>query len=203
MTTFHLVRHADKDAPADLLVGRAQGVSLSEAGRAQVAELVDYFSSVPVAQILCSPLERAKETATPIATSKGLAVQVSQAFAEVEFGTWGGLTFAQLESDPQWRAFNSSRSTAAGPPGGETMLEVQFRFVTGLLNFAQEHPSDEVVVVSHADPIRAALLYFLGSPLDYWSRVDVDVASISTLIIQGSQVRICELNRRPALQSPR
>lgn len=199
MTTFHLVRHAAKDAPDDLLVGRAQGVSLSAAGRDQVTKLVEHFAKVPLRQVLCSPLERAKETATPIAASKGLAVQVSQAFAEVEFGTWAGLTFAQLENDPAWRVFNSSRSTAAAPPGGETMLEVQFRFVTGMLKLAQQHPTDEIAVVSHADPIRAAILYLLGSPMDYWSRLEVDVASISTVVVDGSVVRLVSLNHSPTV----
>jgi probable phosphoglycerate mutase len=63
------------------------------------------------------------------------------------------------------------------------------------------HPEGTVLIVSHGDVIRAALLFALGMPLDFFSRIEVGLASLSTMQIDDSGIRVIGLNERPRLTS--
>jgi broad specificity phosphatase PhoE len=192
MTTFHLVRHAEKIG-TDVLAGRAPGVHLSEAGRAQAERLVTLFEREPLSRILSSPLERARETAAPLARDKGLSVDVVEAFHEMDLGAWTGRTPAELAGDPHWERYHRFRRGTRAP-GGECVLEVQARFVGGLLRWRDELPDASIAVFSHAEPIRAALLFFSGASLEDWSRFEVGLASVSTLELSADDARLTRLN---------
>lgn len=193
MTTFHLVRHAEKAGPPDVLSGRRAGVPLTGRGREQAARLAQHFTQHTPTAIYSSPLERARETAHTIADACGLAVQIHEGFHEFDFGAWTGCSFAELRGEARWKAFNERRSLA-GAPGGETMLAVQHRFVHALLALAERERGGTVVVVSHADPIRAALMYFTGTPLDGWGRFAIELASISTVRLGDDGMQVVAVN---------
>ena len=112
------------------------------------------------------------------------------ALAEFEFGEWTGRRFGDLDADPRWQWFNRVRSVTRAP-GGELMLEVQQRAVSALLGVAVTFPNACIAAVSHGDVIRAALMFFLGIPLDLVHRFDVSPASVSivTLDVNGPVVR--------------
>ena len=184
MTTFFLVRHAHTGAIDHYLAGRAAGTPLDAAGQSQVQRLVERFRDMPIAAVVSSPLTRTRETADPIARSRGLEVHVLPALLEFEVGGWTGRTLADLEHDPEWRRFNTARSLTR-PPAGELMLDAQQRVVSTLLDLAARHPDANVVVVSHGDVIRAALMYFLGMPIDFVHRIEVAPASISIVTLDG------------------
>jgi len=121
-TTFHLVRHAAHDRVGTILCGRIPGVHLGTLGKAQAERLAARFASETVAGIHTSPLERAVETAEPIADRLGQPLGICQDIAEIGFGAWSGTTFEALAQDPRWAAWNTARSNSR-PPYGETMLE--------------------------------------------------------------------------------
>jgi len=79
------------------------------------------------------------------------------------------------------------------------MRQVQERVVEALFELRQAHPDGTVVVVSHGDVIRAALLFALGMPLDFYSRIEVGLASMSTIRIDNSGLRVLTVNERPRL----
>ena len=79
------------------------------------------------------------------------------------------------------------------------MREVQERAVKALVELHQTHRDATVVVVSHGDVICAALLFALGMPLDFYSRLEVGLASISTIQIDNSGIRVLAVNERPRL----
>ncbi|MBV9735802.1 MAG: histidine phosphatase family protein, partial [Acidisphaera sp.] len=95
-TTFHLIRHATYGLIGHTLAGRTPGHALNEAGRAQAAALAASLAGRPIAAVVSSPLERARETAAPIAAGHGLAVSVDGDFNEIDFGEWTGLAFDTL-----------------------------------------------------------------------------------------------------------
>jgi broad specificity phosphatase PhoE len=196
MAVFHLVRHAVHVSPPDILAGRTPGIHLSERGRRDAIVLAKHLSREPVAAVLSSPRERALETAAAISDSVGIAVAVSAALDEIDFGGWTGLSFATLDDQPLWRKWNGARSLAC-PPGGETMQALQQRVMTELLRLADDLAGDAAVLVSHAEPIRAALLHALGMPLDHWNRIDIQPASVSTIVIDGWTPRVTRLNETP------
>jgi broad specificity phosphatase PhoE len=125
-----------------------------------------------------------------------LTVQLSEAFTEVDGGEWTGRTFADLDRVEEWQQFNRFRS-AIVIPGGESAVQVQERFVTGLLRLRDAHPHEVIAVFSHADPIKIALACFLGSPLDFYDRLHIDLGSISVVTLDGWTVRVLRLNEVP------
>jgi probable phosphomutase (TIGR03848 family) len=193
MTTFLLIRHGDTEAIGRYIAGTAEGTPLNRTGRLQAERLAETLRGVPLAAVVCSPLTRTRETAEPIARAHGLDIEVVAGFGEFEFGAWTGRRFHELDSDPLWRQFNAVRSLTRAPRG-ELMLDVQQRVVAALLDIAAARPDAHVVVVSHGDLIRAALMYFLGMPLDHVHRLEVSAASISIVTIDGNGPVVRQVN---------
>lgn len=196
-TTIHFVRHAAHGLLGRTLTGRMPGVSLGEEGRAQAEALSLRLGRERIAAIHSSPLERARETAEPIARRLGLEVQVTAAIQEIDFGEWTGAAFGDLDADPRWRIWNEARSLAR-PPGGETMLEAQGRVLRHLEDLQAAHPGESVALVSHADVIKAALAFLLGLSLDALPRFEISPASISTVVIGDWGAKVLTLNEVPA-----
>ena len=195
MTVFCLVRHG-----AYPLIGRALGGreahSLDEEGHAQAARVAAALEGRGVVAVVSSPVQRARETAAPIGARLGLPVAVAPEFAEIDFGRWTGATFASLHGAPGWRAWNAFRSTAP-VPGGETMLAAQARAVAGVARLALAWPEGEVVVVSHADIIKAVLAHVLGMPLDLLRRMEVGPGSVSRIALHEEDARVLGMNQPP------
>ena len=179
-----------------MLTGSVGGLHLTAEGRAQADRIARHLEADPIAHVLSSPLERARETAAPLATAKHVPVSISEAITEFNSGEWTGLTFAELEQMERWRQFNRVRGLV-GAPGGETMLQAQARFVGELLRLRDEFPGESLALVSHADPIRAALLGLLGMPVDFYDRLEISVGSISVITLDGWSARLLRLNDVP------
>jgi broad specificity phosphatase PhoE len=192
-TTFFLVRHATHDRVGEVLCGRMPNVTLGTHGREQAQRLAVRLARESVASVQASPLERAHETAKPIAMRIGQSVEICEAITEIDFGSWSGMDFDALSNDPSWLAWNGARGVNR-PPDGETMLEAQTRIVGAMERLRRSYCDKGVVLVSHSDVIKAALLYHLGSPIDSYSRFDIDPASISTLVIGSWGSKILRLN---------
>jgi probable phosphoglycerate mutase len=193
LTTFFLIRHALTDAIGRYLPGTAPGTPINEAGRSEVAALVERLRNVPLSAVIAGPLERAQQTALPIAESHGLRLQVDPLFSEFSVGDWTLRPFSELAADSGWQRFNTARSVSR-PPNGELMLEVQQRAVVRLLQLAEEHPSASLAIVSHGDVIRAALMYFLGMPIDLFLRVDVLPATVNVVTFDGHTPVVRQVN---------
>jgi probable phosphoglycerate mutase len=146
--------------------------------------------------LYASPLQRTRETAEILADRLALPVQYREDVIELDFGEWTGLTADQIRKDERWQMWSSCRSIAA-IPGGESWREVQDRVVGALFDLQRLHPSESVVIVSHGDVIRAGLLFALGMPLDFHSRIEVGLASLSSFRLDGSGIRVLALNDRP------
>lgn len=190
----YLVRHGETDAAQRGLYGRSPGIALSEVGKSQAAFVAEHLRQQPIAAVYSSPLERAVETARPIAEARKLSVQIADAFIEVDQGDWTGVSWPELHKNPKWRLYNTFRS-ATGCPNGEMAVEIQARAVRGLSELLDTHAEQHVAVVSHADVIRAALCHYAGIPLDLSLRIEVSTASISVIDLRRESVRIVEVNR--------
>jgi probable phosphoglycerate mutase len=196
MTIFHLLRHGEHALQGKLVAGRTPGIGLSERGRAEAEAAADRLSGAGIVAIYASPLERAQETAGIVGLRLGLPVETHHDLNELDFGDWTGLTFNAVREDPRWPGWAQHRSLS-GIPGGETMREVQRRMVEILVELRERYPDGGVVLASHGDPIRAALVFFLGMPLDFYGRVEVGTGSISTVRINASGICVTAINQRP------
>ena len=143
--------------------------------------------------MVSSPVQRARETAAPLAAALGIEVAIDAALDELDFGAWAGASFAELDSQPAWHGWNRARSFAVCP-GGESMVAAQSRALAGLARLHARYPEGEVAVVSHSDILKSMLAHFLGVPLDLFQRLTLDPASRSVLVLSGTEVRVDGVN---------
>ena len=191
--TLHLVRHAAHGLLGTVLAGRMPGVALSAEGAAQADALADVLAARPIRAVLSSPVQRAQETAAPIAARHGLPVQTDAGLDELDFGAWMGLTFDALAADPAWDTWNRCRSLAP-TPGGETMLAAQTRALAAVARAQAAVPDGEAVLVGHSDVLKSVLAHLLGSPLDLLHRIELAPASRSVIVLWDGGGRVDGIN---------
>lgn len=177
-----LIRHSSTDLTRKQLVGRAPGVHLNAAGKRQAEALVARLQGVPVDVICSSPMERATETAEPLAQDRGLTTQVELGLNEVDYGSWTGQEFKALRRTDLWKRVQQ-RPADARFPEGEAMREAQARIIACLEMLAGAHPQATVAAVSHGDVIKAALAHLAGMHLDLFQRLHVAPASVSAVLV--------------------
>jgi probable phosphoglycerate mutase len=123
-----------------------------------------------------------------------LPVQVREGLIEIDVGEWQGEKLGGLRRLKLWKVVQT-RPSRMQFPGGEALIEAQNRICRQLDEIAACHePKDVVVCVSHADPIRLAVAFYIGLPLDFFQRLAVGPASITTLQLQGPESRLIALN---------
>lgn len=194
MTKFLLIRHATTDAVGKRLSGRMPGVHINETGKEEAIQLAERLKGCPITAIYCSPLERALETAEPLAKMTNIPSVPAHDFMEINYGNWTNCTFDELHDDPQFKRFNSLRSITR-IPGGETMLEAQARFIAGIEKLALKHNNNEVVAIfSHSDMIKSAIAYYAGISLDMFRRIEIAPASVSVLQLHEDAIQIMSVN---------
>lgn len=198
-TTVHLIRHASYGLLGHTLAGRSPGHRLSPEGRREAAALADGLAERPLEAVVAGPLERAQETATPIAARHRLIVAENPGFDEIAFGAWTGRRFDDLAELPEWQAFNRFRSVAT-VPGGEAMLTVQARAVAALMRLRADWPGAEVAVVSHGDVLKSVLAALLGMPLDLCRRLEIAPASRSVVALHDNDAQVLCVGLPPSGQ---
>lgn len=193
MTTFLLIRHASHDLLGRVLAGRAPDVHLNARGRQESDALAERLADLPIRSLYTGPLERSQETAWPLASKLNLPLRVHCAVDEIDFGEWTRKTFPEIDPLPEWQKWNAERSRARCP-GGESMQEVQDRVVRGLNALSVEHHDEYVAVVSHGDVIKAALMHYLGIPLDCIHQFEISPASVSIVAVNSSYAQVMRMN---------
>jgi probable phosphomutase (TIGR03848 family) len=201
-TIILLVRHAMNDwVKTGKLAGRTPAVHLNERGEEQARRLADRLAGYPIRAIYASPQDRAQETAITLASGLDLPVQTSTGLGEVDFGEWTGQKLEELAKTPEWKLVQG-RPTAMRFPGGESIWEMQHRAVDEIERLAAIHAHEMIVLVSHADVIKAVLAHYLGVHLDQFQRVMVSTASLSTLVFGHMGGLVMSLNDTAHLPPP-
>jgi len=198
MGVFHFLRHGEHGLLGKVLAGRMPGVGMTERGRAEIASQAERLAREKIAAIYASPLQRTRETAEIVSARLSLSIEFRDDLLELDFGEWTGATFDAIRADPRWQAWSTQRSLAA-IPGGESMRAVQQRIVAAMIELNERHLHETIVLASHGDVIRAALLYALGMPLDFYNRLEIGQGSISTIQIQSGGIRVLAVSERPRL----
>jgi probable phosphoglycerate mutase len=185
VTTLLLVRHGNTSTTGKLLPGRAPGLHLAETGVRQAERAGERIAELKrVDAIYTSPLERARETAAPIAKATGVKPKVERGLLECDFGDWTGAELPKLMKLPEWRTVQRAPSTFRFP-NGESFTEMQVRIVSTLDRLRARHHGGTIVCVSHADPIKAAMAHALGTHLDLFQRIIISTCSISAIGFAG------------------
>ncbi|HET9728824.1 MAG TPA: MSMEG_4193 family putative phosphomutase [Acidimicrobiia bacterium] len=179
-TRLVLVRHAVTAHTGPLLSGRMPGIDLSDKGVGQADAAAQRLAKLPVSVVYASPIERTTQTAERIAAAHGLEVRPLPGVIEADYGDWTGQKIADLAKTDEWKVVQVAPSRARFP-NGESLRAMQARMIEALDDVVAAHPNETIVVVSHADPIKAALAHYTGMHLDLFQRIHVSPASVSVL----------------------
>ncbi len=185
-TTLVLVRHGvTAHTAAKRFSGGLGGDNppLSEEGLAQARAAAQWLAALgdKVDCVLASPVRRTRETAEVVAAALDLPVSEEPGFAEMEFGSWDGLTFLEVAERDQAGLDAWLGSLEVPPPGGESFRQVEERVLAGLDRVLAEHAGRTVVVVSHVTPIKTLVAHAMGAPLEAVFRMELSPASISVV----------------------
>ncbi|MGO8767699.1 MAG: histidine phosphatase family protein [Mycobacterium sp.] len=196
-TRVHVVRHGEVHNPSGILYGRLPGFRLSDTGRAQAVAVADALADREIVAVVASPLQRAQETAGPIAAEHGLAVDTDPDLIEsANFfegrrvgpgdGAWRDPRFWWRLRDP------------FTPSWGEPYADIAARMTSAVDKARVRGAGQEVVCVSHQLPVWTLRLHLTGRRL--WHdprRRECSLASVTTLVYEGDRLVDVEY-RRPA-----
>lgn len=188
------VRHGRTPTTGDVLPGLAPGLHLDDTGRAQAEALADRIDTLSrVDAVYASPLERARETAAPLARRAGLRVRVERGLRECDFGDWTGASLKTLRKQAAWRTVQRCPSGFRFP-NGESFTEMQTRMTTTVARLSARHEGGTIVLVSHADPIKAAVADALGVHLDLFQRIVVSPCSVTAVVYDTEGPTVLTVN---------
>ncbi|MEU0969527.1 histidine phosphatase family protein [Streptomyces sp. NPDC005917] len=188
VTVVHVMRHGEVANPDGVLYGRLPGYHLSELGRQMADRVAEYLASRDVTYVVASPLERAQETATPIAKAHGLDLATDERLIEAE-NIFQGKTFGvgdgALKKPANWKYLvNPFR-----PSWGEPYVE-QVGRMRGALDAAKDQArGHEAVLVSHQLPIWILRSHVENRRLWHDPRKrQCTLASLTTFTYQGDRI---------------
>lgn len=201
MPVLLLIRHGENNfTRKHKLAGQLPDVHLNERGHQQAQALADALKDTGLKAVYSSPLERAIETAEPIAAARGVEIQIEPGLIETNVGKWQGRTLKALNLNKHWKVIQRAPSRARFPEG-ETFYECQARIAGALDGILRKHrPRDMIACVFHADPIKLAVAHYIGLPLDQFQRLACDTGSVSVLFVGEMGANLIKLNQRPPLE---
>jgi probable phosphoglycerate mutase len=203
MSTLLLIRHGENDyLVKNRMPGHIPSIHLNGRGHEQAAELVRTLNRLPIKAIYSSPLERAVETAEPLAQTLGLGIQLLPGLTDTDVGEWEGRSWKVLSRTRLWKVIQQTPSQFQFP-GGETFVQAQERVVRALDAIASAHADELIAVVFHADPIKLAIAHYLGLSLDNFQRLTAHTGSVTILKMDGFAVKLLALNLIPPFSFPK
>jgi broad specificity phosphatase PhoE len=188
-----IVRHGRTEFNA---AGRLQGRTdnpLDEVGLAQAEAVATYLAPELLSDtlIVCSPLLRARQTATAIAKGVGASLEIDERWIELDYGAFEGLRQSEVPSNV-WREWRSDSNFAA--PQGESLNQVQQRVTDACAELAQRLDGRTAVVVSHVSPIKSAVAWALGVDVSVGWKTQLVTASITRLAISANGAALTSFN---------
>ena len=202
MPTLLLIRHGENDyVKKNKLPGHQAGIHLNERGQKQAAALAESLKGLPIKAIYSSPLERAVETANPLANMINREVQLRPGLVDINVGSWTGRSLKMLNRTKAWRIVQQAPSFFHFP-AGESFLEAQVRIVSELDAIASAHKKGLIAIVFHADPIKLAIAHYIGLPMDNFQRLAVTTGSVTIVGIHEMGAALLALNLIPPFSLP-
>lgn len=185
LTRVHLVRHGEVHNPEKVLYGRLPGYRLSDTGQRQAKVTAEFLATLDVAAVVASPLDRARQTATPIAEAHGLVVQIDPRLIESR-NAFEGRHFEASPALLRNPAFWGLMRNPFRPSWGEPYTEIAARMLTAVAEWRDAHAGRHVILVSHQLPVWTARRALEG--LHLWHRPDrrqCGLASVTSAVYRG------------------
>jgi broad specificity phosphatase PhoE len=187
-TVVHLLRHGEVDNPHGILYGRLPGYHLSANGRTMAQAAADYFADRAVVALFSSPLERAQETASPVAERLGLPVVTDDRLIE-SWNHFEGQRFGVGDGSLRHPAHWPHLANPFRPSWGEPYQDIAVRMLAAMVDAARAARGHEAVLVSHQLPIWIARRAAEGKHL--WhnpAHRQCALASVTSFSYAGDQI---------------
>ncbi|WP_018684847.1 histidine phosphatase family protein [Actinokineospora enzanensis] len=187
-TIVHLLRHGEVHNPTGILYGRLPGFRLSDTGRRQAITVAEYLGDNDITHVVASPLQRAQETATPIAASHRLELATDDRLIESENvfeGQKVSVGDGALRSMRNWPHLRNPFT----PSWGEPYLKIAHRMLGAVHRAREAATGHEAVCVSHQLPVWTVRRYLEGKRL--WHdprRRQCSLASLTSLVFEDEQL---------------
>jgi broad specificity phosphatase PhoE len=203
-TILYLLRDAATEANLarpSRLQGRRQNPALARLGVRQAEATRNLLAIRPVDQCYCSPLLRAIQTATIVASPHGLVPQSVEALTECDVGRWEELDWRTIRrrDAEAYRRFMADPAKD-GYPGGESLTDVHHRFAAAIDELFARHAGQALLVVAHQIVNRTYLAGLLGLSLRRARQVTLDTCGISVVVRGGDSTTVSTLNAAFHLQ---
>jgi broad specificity phosphatase PhoE len=184
-TIVHVMRHGEVHNPDKVLYGRLPDYHLSERGRAQAQRVADWLAARDIVYVVASPLERAQETAGPIAEHHGLAIDTDDDLIEsanVFQGQKVSPGDGALRDPRNWWHLRNPRT----PSWGEPYEEIAERMTAALHRARNKAAGHEAVCVSHQLPVETLRRAVTKKPLHHFpTRRLCNLASLTSFYFHG------------------
>ena len=184
-TIVHVMRHGEVHNPEGILYGRLPDYHLSERGRAQAQSVADWLARRDISYVVASPLERAQETAAPIAAHHGLIVDVDESLIEshnVFQGERVSPGDGALRDPRNWWHLRNPRL----PSWGEPYAEIAVRMRAAVERARIKAAGHEAVCVSHQLPVETLRRAMNGDALHHFpTRRMCNLASVTSFHFIG------------------
>ncbi|HEX9664549.1 MAG TPA: histidine phosphatase family protein [Patescibacteria group bacterium] len=187
LTSIYLVRHGDVLNPAKIIYGNLP-LTLSSKGQEQAGKLGKYFAKKNISAIYTSPITRCRQTAALIADKLNLKIKQSQLLTESDWGVfWQGTPI-----DRMYQKFGADWHTYKTAPGElnyqgvtlETIAKRMNRFIKGA---AKKHPGENIICVSHGDPVKALILELTCQSFNKLRKIKFYYGGVFVLKFSGSR----------------
>ena len=194
MSVLHLVRHGQVENPQKIVYGRQRGWRLSDRGRAEAEAVARHLGGRPIARVYTSPLERAMQTATVIAGTCGGEVEPRDDLLEALLcAPWEGRPWREVkrERSGEWARYLFRPLEVGGV--AEDLRALATRMESALRAIAAAHPDQQVVAVSHGDPLKAGILALTGGDLRELHRHPIPTGGLVSLELgagEGGDARL-------------
>lgn len=177
-------------------------VDLNEVGRRQAQRVGARLARVCVGAVYASPLQRALDTARPVAEAHGLPVRAFDGLLDIDYGAWGGLAHTDVAARwPDLYALWRSAPHQVQIPGGECLGDVQERVAAGIDVLLARHQGQIVVLVGHQAVNKVLICHLLGLGTDAFWRIRQDTGCINRFDHDGSAFSMLTMNEVGHLES--
>jgi len=176
------LRHGQAKNNTDrILAGRTEGIPLTETGVKQAEHTAEFLQHMNISAIYSSPIQRAKHTAEIVGKHNSLDVTIDERLIELDMGKFTGMPYDEIfnsHGNVFMKFYNGELEIAHN--GVETFSDVKKRVLGIVDHVLENHPDENVVLVTHMDPIKAMLSTI----------VDLSATNLFELIIANASLNI-------------
>ncbi|TQN45427.1 broad specificity phosphatase PhoE [Humibacillus xanthopallidus] len=186
LTVVHLMRHGEVHNPEGLLYGRLEGYRLSDLGQQMAMVVARHLGPNDITHVVASPLERAQQTAAPLAAAHELPIETDERVIEAANHFEGrSVGMTDLLHPRNWHLFSNPRK----PSWGEPYEEIAERMIAAIEDVRRAAHGHEAVIVSHQLPIWTARNKLAGHRLWHDPRNrECTLASLTSLTYSGEEL---------------